>query len=80
MTQQQLDRCLSVTPSSLSSALSAKKVCLTFFAAFSLGRFCHNDAVIDAALRLKAMRHQVGFVEIRCAGRYGVPISLLSEN
>jgi hypothetical protein len=25
----------------------------------------------DAALRLKALRQQVGFVETRCAGNYG---------
>jgi hypothetical protein len=34
----------------------------------------------DAALLLKAMRRQVGFVEIWCGGRYSGHFHLLSEN
>jgi hypothetical protein len=75
VTQQQLDRCLSVTPCSLSSASSAKKVCLTFFAALGGGGggVAVITSLIDAALCLKATRIQVGFVEILCAGSYGGP-------
>ena len=71
MIQQQLDRCLSVTLCSQSSASSAKKVCLTFF----LTIFIFLGVVImisgsDAVLRLKAIRRQVGLVEICCGGSY----------
>ena len=32
----------------------------------------------DAALRLKALRPQVGFVETRCAGNYGGPVLFIA--
>jgi hypothetical protein len=44
------------------------------FAACFWGGFAVMTSVSEAALRLKAICRQVGFVEIRCVGRYGGPI------